>query len=1388
MSYEELWQASRAVATSLLPGEFVCLFVARCQWMIVAIMGVAVAGCAYVPMDTSAPDARLSYIFEDCGRPLVLTTTSLVSRLQATLRPQVLVIERLIAAPNEKALQVTVKPNDALYIFYTSGTTGEPKGVIVEHFGLVNRIDFLQATFPMKRGDCVLQKAYYGFGISEWEIFWPLLVGRRLALADAGAAIMDPEYVLHAVDKFGVTHLFCVPTQLETLIEVATRQLTRVRYLFAAGEALRYGLCSACHEHLFGRATIVNLFGPTEADMTYFVVHNENRGSQAASSDIVPAGLPIFNSRIELREDGEICFIGPGVARSYLNRVELNAAKFSTLPNGDRLYRTGDRGRIDKHGVLHFLGRTDRQVKVRGVRVELGEVESALLSAGAMRAVVELVGDTVNAELVAWISPAQDADSILNGVRVILPAAEVPSRVVGLDEMPLTTNGKVDKRALKAALSHQDESASSASSNMDTTTLEGAILASWADVLGRKLPATASFSSTFDSIGATSLLIGRLVSRLRKTHNIVISMTDVFTYNTAAKLACRIREVNHSAINKIARGAVVKRSWHGERSTRPVALLANLLTFVVSSVVDIDAGLPAWLDFSIALMLYARYHFMTAWILATAASVSITATATLIAVLAKSCSLGKAKPGDYPIFGTTYLAWLFATTCYKLVYTANRDLYAETPLMVAFYRSFGANCPYDALIDAYLYDPDLVVIGTGVHMCRDAVVSGHVLTRDGLLRLRRVNIGAYCVVGQRAFVVAGTTLDPCSTVRAMATTDGVDCIGKPPAGAVCHSTGPRTHSRPRVDFVDQLARCVIGVPVIALARQLPTGLALISLSRLLGECDNWHSWWHLVRFCWLYSLLSSNLFFWLVAISKRTPLLRTSSSGKSRLDRLRRWVLARLVDSQLFEEAVGPWINTEVLAWLYRCLGAHIGRRVQMDAFYALDHELVSVGNNVVFGHGVTLETSDEDIVDDAADDATGLLTASSWRVQRERLEIADDAQVLDHCHLELASTVERGALVGSTTLIPRGYVVQANSTSMGNVDHAPVVLRSSRTPPQLTRLQLIAKQRHDSTLAWGAFNCWNAIGSLLLEPLITALWLFSAELAGSTSSGSVMAVALFPFVEFAVMLAHCTAVCLIKWLLIGKYQPGDHPFYGTYHGKWAIALLLARSLKPLIDNKLCGTPFISAAYRAFGAYVGADCCLMVSTVEYDLLRFGDRAVIGFQTTIQPHTVEHMVINLGTFTMGTGATLRHQAAIMPDVELEDYGQLLENSLLPKGCVVAAGTTWAGLPAKEIYLPREDNDNRGYKDSANATSPQNNNGSLLPPAPCCAHSGEKSSESSDADAIPLLHPPVTASNGHFGARWSLSTEANYGLLNHNGITRSAQTLTVHSVEEPRNPTS
>ena len=386
--------------------------------MVVGILGILKAGGAYVPLEPDLPDDRLAYLIRDTGARIVLAQSRLVERLARLAGEQVKVIaidgdwERQEREEGEEPRSAAGSPTDPVYVIYTSGTTGRPKGVVLEHRALCNRIHWMQQAYPLGPEDRILQKTPYSFDVSGWEFFWPLTTGASLVLARAGGH-KDPHYLRELIQRAKITVLHFVPSMLRIFLETESGGgCPSLKKVICSGEALPVPLKDLFFEH-FPDVELHNLYGPTEAaiDVTAYRCRKEDR--------LVPIGKPIANTRIymvdgglkpvPLGDTGELCIGGDCLARGYLNQPELTAEKFvdNPLEPGARMYRTGDLARWLPDGNIEYLGRADSQIKIRGNRVELGEIEAVLQEQDGVGAcaVVTTGGEHENLKLAAYVVP-----------------------------------------------------------------------------------------------------------------------------------------------------------------------------------------------------------------------------------------------------------------------------------------------------------------------------------------------------------------------------------------------------------------------------------------------------------------------------------------------------------------------------------------------------------------------------------------------------------------------------------------------------------------------------------------------------------------------------------------------------------------------------------------------------------------------------------------------------------------------------------------------------------------------------------------------------------------------------------------------------------------------
>ncbi|MFG3052749.1 amino acid adenylation domain-containing protein [Kitasatospora sp. NPDC048239] len=543
LSYAELNTRANRLARRLTglgagPERLVALALPRSAEAVVALLAVLKAGAAYLPIDPALPAERIRLMLDDARPALLLTDRTTAPALPDTGVPRVDLAEAAAAAAALDGTDRTAppRPGHPAYTLYTSGSTGRPKGVVVEHRALLNLLLAMAERVPLGPADRLLAVTTWSFDIAGLEIHLPLLAGAGLVVAPDGAALDQPAMAA-AVARHRVTVMQATPALWQELLLHAPEALRGLRVL-VGGEALpdtlAAGLLAAARE-------VTNLYGPTETTIW-------STAATLAAGRPVTLGRPIRNTRVYVLDGGlrpvvpgvvgELYLAGAGLARGYGGRPGLTASRFVACPfgSGGRMYRTGDLVRFTAGGELVFLGRADEQVKVRGFRVEPGEVEAALLAHPSVsRAVVVARSDGPGAAALAAYVVGAD-DGLREYLAARLPASHVPAAVVVLDALPLTPSGKVDRRALPAP-----DFAASAESRAPRTAVEETLCALFAEVLGL---ARVGIDDGFFDLGGHSLLAVRLAGRAQAA-GLHLDVADIVLHRSVAELAGRARPVRH---------------------------------------------------------------------------------------------------------------------------------------------------------------------------------------------------------------------------------------------------------------------------------------------------------------------------------------------------------------------------------------------------------------------------------------------------------------------------------------------------------------------------------------------------------------------------------------------------------------------------------------------------------------------------------------------------------------------------------------------------------------------------------------------------------------------------------------------------------------------------
>ncbi|NGM45900.1 amino acid adenylation domain-containing protein [Rhodobacter sp. SGA-6-6] len=436
------------------PGRIVAVALERGLELPVALLAAMRVGAAYLPLDPDHPPERLARILAMAQPVVLLTSAELRGRFPADA-PAFLPEDW----PTAGEAPAGPAPDDMAYVIYTSGSTGEPKGVVIEQRAIVNRLWWMRDHYRIGPGDRILQKTPATFDVSVWEFFLPFLSGAELVMAPPGAH-RDPAALAGLIRRHGITVLHFVPSMLSAFLAAPESKGLPIPHVFCSGEELTPDQRNRFHARL--RGGLHNLYGPTEAavDVSFWEAGPDDRSSP------LPIGWPVWNTRLEVLDDrmrpvppglpGRLFLGGVQLARGYLGRDDLTAARFVADPSrpGERLYDTGDLARLRPDGAVVYLGRLDHQVKIRGLRIELGEIEAAIMATGLARECVVLAREDHAGEkrLVAYLVPAGDhvPGALAARLAKVLPAYMVPAAEVALPALPVTANGKLDRKALPA--------------------------------------------------------------------------------------------------------------------------------------------------------------------------------------------------------------------------------------------------------------------------------------------------------------------------------------------------------------------------------------------------------------------------------------------------------------------------------------------------------------------------------------------------------------------------------------------------------------------------------------------------------------------------------------------------------------------------------------------------------------------------------------------------------------------------------------------------------------------------------------------------------------------------------------------------------------------------
>lgn len=558
-SYREMRQQVVALASLLRergvrPGDSVAVALPRSVFLTLALHGIVEAGAAWLPLDTGYPDDRLRMMLEDAKPKLLIATEEQLARFSDIPGLESLCYDSPLPAEDAAPLALS-QPNHTAYIIFTSGSTGRPKGVMVGQTAIVNRLLWMQNHYPLTADDVVAQKTPCSFDVSVWEFFWPFIAGAKLVMAEPEAH-RDPLTMQQFFARYGVTTTHFVPSMLAAFVasltpETARESCASLKRVFCSGEALPADLCREWEQ--LTHAPLHNLYGPTEAavDVSWYPAWGEDLAAVTGNS--VPIGYPVWNTGLRILDAmmrpvpfgvaGDLYLTGIQLAQGYLGRPDLTASRFIADPFnvGERMYRTGDVARWLENGAVEYLGRSDDQLKIRGQRIELGEidrvmqqlpdVEHAVAHACVFNQAAATGGDArqLVGYLVSQSGLPLDTAVLRERLREKLPAHMVPTVLLQLAELPLSANGKLDRKALPMPQLTSRVSGRAPRAGTETT-----IAQSFAALLDCEVN---DVEADFFALGGHSLLAMKLAAQLSRIFERQVTPGQIMVASTVEQLS-----------------------------------------------------------------------------------------------------------------------------------------------------------------------------------------------------------------------------------------------------------------------------------------------------------------------------------------------------------------------------------------------------------------------------------------------------------------------------------------------------------------------------------------------------------------------------------------------------------------------------------------------------------------------------------------------------------------------------------------------------------------------------------------------------------------------------------------------------------------------------------
>lgn len=1274
-SYLTLEKAANKIASyireiGIKPGANIVLMVEKCEFLYEAMLGILKAGCAYVPIDPSAPHSRVSYIAKDCEAPLIITSQSILDVLSPELKfqPSLLLI-RETAEQKLQSMSETRVSAEALgikreylfntaYIIYTSGTTGRPKGCIVDHKNVSNFIAGVMGIYGISSDEVVLQSTSISFDASVEEIWDAFACGGTLIPATKELMQAGPNFSKMA-EALGITTIACTPT----FISMAEGDISSLRLLVLGGEACPEGLVEKWARP---GLTVFNAYGPTEATVSCIV-------GELLPGKRVVLGKPIPGYDIYILDDklnpvtegekGEICVGGAGVVRGYLHMDEEDSKRFIMTPKLTGkpicIYRTGDIGAYTKSGDIAFFGRSDGQVKLRGFRIELDEIETVIMSDPSVLSAVCTLQNNPK-QLVSFVilrnGRELDRTALLGSMKAKLPPYMIPVFLDVLDTLPTSISGKVDRKALPMASTPL--TGRSVDYVEPRNTAEQLVFDVWKAAFGMEnISVTDNF---FLDLGGDSLFAAIVTSTLRNVEGYeTISVGDIYRFTTIEQLAKEKYEPETASEANNRKEWTTPPNWK-----RSLCGVAQAIAFVPIIAMYCWHCLSPFALFS----LFAEIYKINIWISAGAALSAYALSIPLMILFVVSLKwifLGRIKNESYPLYGVKYFCYWFIR---QLVNALPLWAFGNSPVIVLLYRLMGAAVGKNVMISkAEMLPFDLITIEDGVSIGVESSINSFIVEAgrfsvSPVTLKQNSHIGALCVVCGDNVVGEGAQLSAQSTLKSGVDIPAYELWSGAPASFIKAVEPQKLDRESLLGGRNTILMFVLALALPAVWESffMPGVFILDIVTGFEGSLGIWILCCPLLV---LLFMLGLTLFGGLYG----RILFALEKSNVHRMDGwfyLAFWFYQKIFDYMVVE-CVATFGTMYSRLWL-KLWGIDIKKFTELSYGIGLIPKYIHIGECCFL--------ADDYIV-------SGYLTENG-SICFGHTTIGNRSFIGNSAVVDANTTIPANCLIGVKSLCPKSGDMADGTSWFGS----PALYIPARGKDLSFGDELTYFPSKKAKATRGIFDFFKAIFPFTYQYMITVTMLnllFSLELiTGYVNPAFVVLFCIGIYTAFCVL--SFLFVLVAKWILIGRFKEGRTPlwsvktcisdvFTGVYEG-----LVVSFYLKAL-----CGTPFINGVYRLFGAKIGKGCFIDTTFVtEFDLINLDDYVEVNEGVNLQTHLFEDRVMKCGKVNINHHTTVASNTSVLYDTHIGENVLIGDNSLIMKGESLPANTCWLGIPAKK----------------------------------------------------------------------------------------------------------